>query len=66
MLGTSLLPVVPSGDGCTRDEALEAMWPDLEPRHGGNSLHQTIYYLRRVFEPDFREGMSAGYIRVRW
>ena len=35
-----------------------------EPETGGNSLHQAIYFLRRVFEPDFREGMSAGYIQV--
>ena len=28
----------------------------------GNSLHQTIYFLRRVFEPDYREGLSAGYV----
>ena len=47
-----------------RDEALDALWPDLNPEAGGNSLHQAIYYLRRVFEPDFREGMSAGYIQV--
>ncbi len=48
----------------TRDEALEALWPDLTPEAGGNSLHQAVYYLRRVFEPDFREGLSAGYIQV--
>ncbi len=46
----------------TRDEALEALWPDLSPETGGNSLHQTIYSLRRVFEPDYREGMNAGYV----
>ena len=46
----------------TRDEALEALWPDLAPDAGANSLHQTIYFLRRVFEPDFKEGLGAGYI----
>jgi ATP/maltotriose-dependent transcriptional regulator MalT/DNA-binding SARP family transcriptional activator len=46
----------------TRDEALDALWPDLGPDTAANSLHQTIYFLRRVFEPDFREGFSAGYI----
>ena len=46
----------------TRDEALEALWPDLGPDTAANSLHQTIYFLRRVFEPDFREGFSAGYV----
>ncbi len=46
----------------TKDEALEALWPDLSPDTGSNSLHQTIYSLRRVFEPDYKEGMSAGYV----
>ena len=46
----------------TRDEALEALWPDLGPDTATNSLHQTIYFLRRVFEPDYREGLSAGYV----
>ena len=43
---------------------MEAIWPDLNPEAGGNSLHQAIYYLRRVVEPAFREGMSAGYVEV--
>jgi DNA-binding SARP family transcriptional activator len=46
----------------TRDETLEALWPDLGPDAGGNSLHQTIYYLRRNFDPDFTEGISAPYV----
>jgi DNA-binding SARP family transcriptional activator len=46
----------------TREEVLEALWPDLAPDTAGNSLHQTIYFLRRVFEPDYREGLSAGYV----
>lgn len=46
----------------TRDEALEALWPDLAPEAGMNSLHQTIYFLRRVFEPTFKEGLSADYV----
>ena len=47
----------------TKDEALEALWPDLGPETGTNSLHQTIYSLRRVFEPDYREGLNAGYVQ---
>jgi LuxR family transcriptional regulator, maltose regulon positive regulatory protein len=46
----------------TRDEVLEALWPELNPDTAANSLHQTIYFLRRAFEPDFREGLSAGYV----
>ncbi len=53
-----------AGMAANRDEALDALWPDLSPDTGGNSLHQAIYFMRRVFEPDFREGMNAGYISV--
>ena len=51
------------GMACTRDEALDAIWPDLSPDTAVNSLHQTIYFLRRVFEPNYREGVSAGYLQ---
>jgi DNA-binding SARP family transcriptional activator len=50
------------GMAATREEALEAIWPDLGPDTAGNSLHQTIYFLRRVFEPGYKEGVSAGYL----
>ncbi len=46
----------------TRDEVLEALWPDAEPEVAVNSLNQTIYFLRRVFEPDFKEAQSPGYL----
>jgi LuxR family maltose regulon positive regulatory protein len=46
----------------TRDEVLEALWSELKPDTAANSLHQTIYFLRRAFEPDYREGLSAGYV----
>ncbi len=51
-----------NGQAATRDEALEALWPDVNPDTGTNSLHQAIYYLRRIFDPDYREGISAGYV----
>ncbi len=50
------------GQAASRDEAIDALWPDLGPDTAANSLHQTIYFMRRVFEPEYREGMSAGYI----
>jgi ATP/maltotriose-dependent transcriptional regulator MalT len=46
----------------TRDEALEALWPEFSPEMGANSLHQAIYYVRRIFDPDYHEGISAGYL----
>src|SRR6266566_3541570 len=46
----------------TRDEVLEALWPDLEPVVAVNSLNQTIYFLRRAFEPGYKDDLSAGYV----
>jgi len=46
----------------TREEVLDAMWPDLDPGTALNSLNQTVYFLRRVFEPSYREDTSPGYM----
>ena len=46
----------------TRDEVVDALWPDLSPEVAVNSLNQTVYFLRRVFEPDYKEDLSAGYV----
>jgi DNA-binding SARP family transcriptional activator len=51
-----------SGFAATRDEALDALWPDLEPEISINSLNQTVYFLRRVFEPDYAESTSPGFV----
>jgi DNA-binding SARP family transcriptional activator len=46
----------------TRDQVLEALWPELDPGQAANSLHQTVYFLRRVFEPEYVEDLSPGYL----
>jgi LuxR family maltose regulon positive regulatory protein len=46
----------------TRDEVLDSLWPEHDPSSALNSLNQTVYFLRRVFEPEFREGESPGYV----
>ena len=35
----------------TRDEVMDALWPEFDPADALNSLNQTVYFLRRVFEP---------------
>jgi DNA-binding SARP family transcriptional activator len=47
----------------TREEVLDALWPELDPASALNSLNQTVYFLRRVFEPGYREDESPGYLR---
>ena len=37
--------------------------PDLDPELGSNSLNQTVYFLRRVFEPNYREETSPAYLQ---
>jgi LuxR family maltose regulon positive regulatory protein len=46
----------------TRDEVVDALWPDMAPDVAVNSLNQTVYFLRRVFEPGYKEDLSAGYV----
>ena len=43
----------------TRDQVTEVLWPDLAPDLALNSLNQTIYFLRRVFEPGYVASNSA-------
>ena len=51
----------------TRDEAIDALWPDAEAQAGLNSLNQAIYHLRRALDPDYdralQEGTPTAYIR---
>jgi ATP/maltotriose-dependent transcriptional regulator MalT/DNA-binding SARP family transcriptional activator len=51
------------GFAATRDQVLEALWPDLAPSVAVNSLNQTVYFLRRVFEERYREDESANYVQ---
>lgn len=46
----------------TRDQVLDSLWPELGPALAVNSLNQTIYFMRRVFEEDFNEDLSPGYV----
>jgi len=46
----------------SRDQLIEALWPDADPDDGVNSLNQSVYQLRRVFDPSYRDGDSPQYI----
>jgi DNA-binding SARP family transcriptional activator len=49
----------------TREQVFEALWPDMDPEAGANSLNQSAYFLRHVLEPDANDDTSAGYLRSR-
>jgi DNA-binding SARP family transcriptional activator len=51
------------GWAATREQVLEALWPDMEPELASNSLNQTVYFLRRVLEPHYRDETSPGYLQ---
>jgi LuxR family maltose regulon positive regulatory protein len=46
----------------TRDQVLEALWPELDPVDALNSLNQTVYFLRRVLEEGYVDDLSPGYL----
>lgn len=46
----------------TRDQVLDALWPEQAPEVAVNSLNQTAYHLRRVFEPSYSAETSPGYL----
>ena len=45
-----------------REEVMDALWPEFDPGDALNSLNQTVYFLRRVFEPDYKDDLSPGYV----
>ncbi len=49
----------------TREQVLEALWPEMDPEAGANSLNQSAYFLRRILEPGCEDDTSAGYLRSR-
>ena len=46
----------------TRDQVLDALWPELDPLDALNSLNQTVYFLRRVLEEEYVDDLSPGYL----
>jgi DNA-binding SARP family transcriptional activator len=49
----------------SREQVIEALWPHMEPDAGANSLNQTSYFLRQVFEPSAEEDTNSGYLNSR-
>jgi DNA-binding SARP family transcriptional activator len=50
------------GLSATRDQVLDALWPEADPDQAVNSLHQSVYFLRRVIEPSYSDDLSPGYV----
>ncbi len=50
------------GESISRDSVLEALWPETAATAAVNSLNQTLFQLRRVIDPEYRDGVSPPYI----
>ena len=48
-----------------REQVVEALWPEMAPEQGANSLNQTAYFLKRIFEPEADDETTAGYLSSR-
>jgi len=46
----------------SREQVIEALWPESDPEDGINSLNQSVHQLRRVLEPGYHDGDSPQYI----
>ena len=46
----------------SRDAVMDALWPDFDPDQALNSLHQTVYFLRRYLEDEYDQDTSPGYL----
>lgn len=58
-----LLLITPS-HRLPRDQVLDALWPTLSPEAADRSLRKAVHALRRVLEPDLRDGRTSAFLEV--
>ncbi|MDQ2933532.1 MAG: winged helix-turn-helix domain-containing protein, partial [Chloroflexota bacterium] len=51
-----------AGQALTRDMVLDLLWPEADPGAAVNSLNQTVFQLRRLLDPTYRDGDSPLYL----
>ena len=52
------------GHAVTRDQAIDALWPDKDPASGANNLHRALYDLRQILGGRWVD-IERGVIRMR-
>lgn len=58
-----LLYLLGQPDGAaTPDQIIDALWTEVDPDAALNSVHQTVYVLRRIFDADYKAGSSPDYL----
>ncbi len=60
----SLLKLLALAEGhrMPREQAMELLWPDLEPEAALNNLHYALHVARRTLEPSARASVASGYL----
>jgi DNA-binding SARP family transcriptional activator len=48
-----------------RDQVFDELWPDTDPGSASNSLNQSLYFLRREFDPWYEDDLSVEYVGVQ-
>ncbi len=48
----------------TRDQAIELLWPDLDPEKAARNMRVTLTHLRRLLEPDRSVGEASYHLRT--
>jgi DNA-binding SARP family transcriptional activator len=52
-----------SGQALPRELVLDLLWPNSHPAGAVNSLNQAIFQLRRLLDPDYKDGVSPAYVQ---
>jgi DNA-binding SARP family transcriptional activator len=52
-----------AGQALPRELVLDLLWPDSHPAGAVNSLNQAIFQLRRLLDPDYKDGVSPAYVQ---
>ena len=53
------------GFTANREQVLEELWPDNDPSGASNSLNQSLYFLRREFDPWYEDDLSVDYVALQ-
>src|SRR5919112_4468684 len=63
----SLLKVLALSPGhrLHREQAMELLWPDLDPKAALNNLRYALHVARRTLEPSAPAGAASGYLHLR-
>jgi DNA-binding SARP family transcriptional activator len=53
------------GFTANREQVLDELWPETDPNSASNSLNQSLYFLRREFDPWYEDDLSIDYVAVQ-